>query len=176
MIGVNVKLDIERARRSIVLAQRDITQAAARAINKAANGVATVGGREISARTKIPVREVRQRMKVMGANGQRLYATVTAYPYSPNLSKFKATQQKAGVAATAWEGRKTYRGSFMMPSGRVVTRTGPGRFPLKGLRGPSVPRTFEREPVASVLVAEAEKRFAAEFERQLRLKGASEAS
>src|SRR5688572_32627071 len=36
--------------------------------------------------------------------------------YSPNLGKFRATQNKVGVAASAWEHRKTYRHAFKMRS------------------------------------------------------------
>ena len=107
-------------------------------------------------------------MSVIGANVNYLVAELEAHPFSPNLSYFRATQNAKGVAASAWERRKTYVHAFKLPSGRVVTRTSKSRFPLKGLRGPSVPRTFLRPEIIGKIEKAAIERFRREFERQLK--------
>src|SRR5690606_28440065 len=110
--------------------------------------------RTISKLTKLKQREIRSRIFVKGATPQRLVAEITVMPYSPNLKDFKATQNKIGTAATAWEGRKTYKHAFIHPKTRsVVTRTTNKRFPLKGLKGPSLPSTFMQKAVLARLEA-----------------------
>lgn len=168
MIRLRVKLDIDRVRAQTVGMGKEVDKAAARAINRAIDTARTTGKREVSAATKIKISDVNRRLSVNGAAPGRLVATLTANPYAPNLSKFRATQNKAGVAASAWEGRKTYTHAFILPrSGKVVTRTTSQRTPLKGLRGPSVPRTFMREAILTKIESASRDRFTREFEREV---------
>lgn len=167
MATLSVTLDVSRMRSSVRGMRRQVNAAASRAINRAIDTARVTAGREVSKATKIKVRDVRARMSVRGSNPANLVATLTAHPYSPNLSRFRATENKTGVAATAWEGRKTYRHAFKLPSGKVVTRTTKERTPLKGLRGPSVPRTFVRDEIMDAMEKAARARFNAEFQREL---------
>lgn len=146
-----------------------VPKAAAAAINRAATATATAAGREISAATKIPAREVRKRIIVRKAHPNKLRAEVEMLPLTPSLSKsyFKPTQNKAGVAATAWERRKTYKHAFKMPNGRVVTRTTKQRFPIKGLKGPSATRTFMQDRVQTKLDAVARQTWRTRMEHEL---------
>lgn len=148
--------------------EADTRKAAARALNKTADKTATAAAREINDATKIPVREVRKRLIVRRASSSRLVAEIQALPYAPNLSKFRPTQNKAGVAASAWERRKTYKHAFIHPrTGRVVTRTTNKRTPLKGLRGPSVRSTFMQERVITKLDAVARQAWRTNMEHEL---------
>lgn len=171
MLKINVKFDIQAAKRELESKlHKPLLKAAARAINRAADSTAVASAREISKATKIKQREVKGRLRVSGATAQRLLAIVSAYPYSPNLKNFRPTQNKRGVAASAWERRKTYKGAFIHPkTGSVVSRVGEGRFPLKGLRGPSVPSTFLTRRVVQVMERTAletfQKRFGLELAR-----------
>lgn len=168
MLKINVKLDVQGAKRMFKDMHRKVEKAAARAINRAADSTSTASAREIAKLTKIKQREVKGRLRVSGATAQRLIAVIAAYPYSPNLKKFRATQNKTGVAASAWERRKTYRHAFIHPrTGSVVTRTTTKRFPLKGLRGPSVPSTFLRKRVVDLMGATALKVFQQRFAHEL---------
>jgi hypothetical protein len=167
-MGVSVKLDVQSMLRANQEHQRTVKKAAARAINRTIDGARTNGAREVAAATKLKVRDVRSRMTITGASPDRLIAELTAHPYSPNLKAFRATQNRKGVAASAWEGRKTYRHAFILKgSGKVVTRTGSGRSPLKGLRGPSVPRTFVKPAIIEKIDKAARVRFSAEFDREI---------
>lgn len=168
MIKVNVKFDIQRAKRELDKEHRKIDKAAARAINRAIDSVKSAATKEIASLTKIKQKEIRRRLYVRGATPNRLIAEVEAYPYSPNLKDFRATQNKTGTAASAWERRKTYRHAFIHPkTRRVVTRTTESRYPLKGLRGPSVPKTFMQKAVLAKLEAVAKQRWRTEFEREI---------
>lgn len=164
-----MKLDIQAAKRSLESKlHKPLLKAAARALNRAADSTATASGREISRLTKIKTRKVRDKLSVSGATAQRLIAVISAAPYSPNLKEFRPTQNKRGVAASAWERRKTYKGAFINPkTGSVVTRKGPGRFPLKGLRGPSVPSTFLQRRVVQMMTDTALKVFENRFGLEL---------
>lgn len=174
MIKVSVKFDIQAAKSSLEQKlHKPMLKAAARALNRAADSTAVASAREISTLTKIKQREVKDKLKVNGATAQRLVAVISAYPYAPNLKKFRATQNKTGVAASAWERRKTYRHAFINPrTGSVVSRVGEGRFPLKGLRGPSVPSAFLQRRVVQLMgetaLAAFRKNFAHEMARVMR--------
>jgi hypothetical protein len=172
----SIKADLRQVERMATTMQRQvIPKAAARAINRAIDAANTTAAREISSATKIKQKDVRRRLFVRGASAARLAASLEALPMSPNLRYFKARQNKAGVAATAWEQRKTYKGAFQMPSGLVVKRTTKKRYPIKGLRGPSVPKTFMQQRILARIAAVAEQRWRSEFERELarRLLGSS---
>lgn len=167
MIRLNVKLDVQLAKTSLAGLEKEVKKAASRAINRTADSVKSAAVKDIAKLTRIKQKDVRGRIYVKGSSPQRLIAEVQAFPYSPNLKDFRATQNRKGVAASAWEKRKTYRHAFVMPSGRVVTRTTDKRFPLKGLRGPSVPNTFLQRQVIARLEAVAHQRWRSEFEREL---------
>lgn len=167
MIKISVKLDVAAMQRSVALSTKEVRKAASRGLNRAIDGARTVAKREVSAATKIKISDVNRRMSIYGANPNYLVAELTAHPYAPNLSKFRATQNAKGVAASAWEGRKTYRHAFKLPSGTVVTRTTKARTPLKGLRGPSVSRTFLRPEIVARVEKAAIDRFKTEFERDI---------
>lgn len=168
MIKVNVKVDVSRMLRETQGEQRKVRLAASRAINRAADTGATTGARTISSKTKLKVREVRTRISVRGSRPDYLIAEIEAHPYSPNLARFRATQNRKGVAASAWERRKVYMHAFIHPrTGKVVTRTTDKRTPLKGLRGPSVPRTFMRDDVLKEIESKVVARFISEFDRDL---------
>lgn len=162
MITVRFTTNIDAVRSQFATMQGEISKAAARALNRTADGVRTTAIKEISTRTRLKVTALRKRFSVDGANPQKLSAIIRAYGYSPNLGQFDATQAQFGVQATAWEGSKTYKHTFMI-KGRVVARQGKARFPLKGIRGPSSPQTFKRPDVTAQLIAYANGRFAKEF-------------
>jgi hypothetical protein len=169
VIKVNVRFDKAAFERDLnKLRKNVIPKVMARAINRAADGVKAEAVRSIARLTKLKQREVRSRIYVRGATPKRLIAEVEAFPYSPNLKEFRATQNKTGTAASAWEKRKTYRHAFIHPkTQRVVTRTTTKRYPLKGLKGPSVPKTFMQQMVLARLVAVARQRWRSEMEREL---------
>jgi hypothetical protein len=168
VLKVSVKLDTVGLRRDLDRLKRNVVpKVISRALNRSADGVRAEAVRVISRMTKLKQADIRKRMFVKGATPQRLYADVLAYPLSPNLKQFRATQNKVGVAASAWERRKTYRHAFIHPrTGRVVTRETKERFPLKGLRGPSLPRTFMQQIVLARLAAVAKQRWRSEVERE----------
>lgn len=171
MISVSFKMDIDAVRSQFTFAQSEISKAASKALNRAADGTKTQAISEISTRTKLKVTQLRKRFSVNGANPLKLTAIINSYGYSPNLGQFNAKQTAPGVQANAWEGSKVYRHTFMV-NGKVVARVGKERFPLKGIRGPSSPQTFKLDAVTKKLIAYATGRFAKDFayEWQRRLK------
>lgn len=168
MIKIDVKFDMRGLKRDLDKIQRNvIPKAHARALNRSADGVKAEAVRTLSKLTGIKQGEIRSRMWVRGATPQRLTAEVDVLGYAPNLKRFQARKTKKGIEAKAWGQRKVYKGSFSLPSGAVVSRTGRERAPLKKLYGPSVPRTFMRDAVIKRLKAVAEQRWRSEFEREM---------
>lgn len=167
-----MKLDVRLNVQSMLALRSDsekqVRKAASYSLNRAIDTGRTAGARGVSQATKIKTRDVAKRMTIRGANPDRLIATLEAHPYSPNLAKFRATENSKGVAASAWEGRKTYKHAFINPkTQRVVARQTNARLPLKGLKGPSVRKTFMREEIQRQVSAAAEQRFITDFERDI---------
>lgn len=167
MIRVNVKVDIAALKREFPKMTKQINRAAARAINRGVDAGATVAGREISAASKIKVREIRKRMWIRGASPDKLVNEMGALPYAPNLRYFRPTENKVGVAATAWEGRKTYKHAFILPSGKVIARVGKERTPTKTLYGPSVPAIFMRPGIVAKITERAIAIFKSTFDHEV---------
>jgi hypothetical protein len=169
VIKVNVRFDKAAFQRDLNKLRKDVVpKVMARSINRAADGVKAETVRTLSKLTSIKQAEIRSRMFMSPATPHKLWAEVGVLPYAPNLRKFKATQNKKGVAATAWGQRVTYKGAFKLPTGGVVSRPdGVRRGRMKGLYGPSLPRTFMRPAVIRRLEAIAKQRWRSEFEREM---------
>jgi hypothetical protein len=178
MISIDVRVDVAQMRRQLTdIQRRQIPKAAAYAINRSLDTGRGTAAREISSATKIKQKDVRKRLYIRRANALKLIGEVEAFPFSPNLAYFRARENKLGVAASAWEKRKTYKGAFITPKGKVVTRIGDASdAPLKGLRGPSVPRTFMQERILAKIVAAMRLRWRTDFERDLARRLASKIS
>lgn len=170
MITVDVSGDIRDIERHLSqIHQQKIPRAAASAMNRAIDAATTAAAREVSRATKIPVSTVRDKLLKRRASQSHLIAELRALPYAPNLSRHgRPTLNKTGTAASAWEKRKTYRHAFIDPkTGRVVTRTTNKRFPWKGLRGPSVRKTFMRARIQAKIDAVAAQAWRSRFDHEL---------
>jgi hypothetical protein len=168
-VEINVRVDVQRTIDELrELADRVIPAATSRALNRTIDSGRAEAVRAVSDETGYTRSEVRERMFVKGATPRRWRAELQAFPLSKNLSRFNARQQAPGVRANAWRNTKTYRGSFILKkNGRVVSRVGKERFPLKGLRGPSVRKSFMRPKVNDRIVQRIRTRWPLEFQREI---------
>lgn len=165
---IDVRVDVEKAIRSLWVMQRDVNTAAAAALNRVGVTARAAAAREISKASGLPVNQVRKHVPLVRANKWNLQCEISARPYAPNLIRYSARQTKAGVSANAWRKRKVYRGTFIANKGRTVfKRVGPARLPIKAVYGPSVRREFIRDTVAKAINTTVEQRFALEFDRAL---------
>jgi hypothetical protein len=167
MLTIRVTLDVNRLRNDVRLSRKQVDKATARALNRAIDNARFVAVREIAKMTRIPSSRVRSRTWVRGATPINLVAVMDVLPYAPNLRAFNARQNSQGVAASAWERRKTYKRAFILPSGRVVARVGKERLPTKPLYGPSVPNTFRREVIQNQVRESARAIFNKNLEREI---------
>ena len=117
-----------------------------------------------------PQKVVKARTRVFKSSPRTLRATVEVMETrAPNLIRFKATQNKKGVAASAWGKRKTYRGAFIGNSGRTVfARTSKTRLPIKPLYGPSVSNEMKRPYAQAIARKTIKERFPINFNQALK--------
>jgi hypothetical protein len=171
---IDVRVDIDKETKGLLLFQRDINVATSAALNKVGVTARATAAREISKTTGLPVNHVRQRVPLVRATRYGLTAEISAKPYAPNLIRF--TQQSraqarkgAGVRANAWRKTKVYPGTFIGNKGRTVfAREGAGRdASLKSVRGPSVPREFIRDHTLTAINETVGTRFPLELGRAL---------
>lgn len=174
MIGVSIKGDMSEILSHLRSIGPNVDKAASAAINRAAEATRTVARRKIAKDTSYPQAVVGQRMAVRRSNPSTLRAEVIAYPFAPNIGKFgRPAQNRTGTAATAWATRKTYKSAFRYKgTDRVVSRVGKERFPLKGLKGPSVRKQFMRPETIAEMDARAITVFRERFRHELNRRGA----
>ena len=147
--------------------RRDIRKAEVSATNKAAvSGVAKTV-QHIRSDYNIKSSEMKKDLKHYKASLQNIIYKIRIKHKAKALSKFRARQNKKGVAASIKKGkRKTYLGTFMatMRSGHigVYKRKGKQRLPIKELYGPSTMELFSSEESKKVL----EKSFFEAFKKR----------
>ena len=166
---IQVKVDITGALKFLkVHLPRDVDSAAARALTRTAASARKSAVATIKEQTSLPPKFIRDRLKIRGATGNNLTATITAMPGAPNLARYTARQTKQGVTAKAWKQRKLYRGAFIGNKGRTVfTRVGEARLPIKPLYGPSVRRTFMQDVAQQAMREAIEREFPKHFQSAL---------
>ncbi len=184
----SVKGDVKEVTRYLNSLERKVVPAATvSALNKTISGVRTESSREIKKETGLKSGYIKKRLKIVRARRGRYTAKINALPGAPNLIEFvrvgrqlmgrpgKRTKRsrEGGVRAKAWNKSKVYKGSFIgsgKNSGKplVYVRTGKGRYPIKALHGPSVPRTFMQRKVERVMEKEARRRFRKNFTHEIR--------
>ena len=123
MVSISVTADVKKAKKQLSRIQKKVLpKTISQALNKTAGNVQTQLVRAIARETGIkPQKVVKARTRVFKSSPRTLRATVEVMETrAPNLIRFKATQNKKGVAASAWGKRKTYRGAFIGNSGRTV--------------------------------------------------------
>ncbi|MDH5528346.1 MAG: phage tail protein [Nitrospirota bacterium] len=184
MIELNVTADIRRTERWLTgLKKKAVSKAASMAINRVAGTVRSRGVKAIAGITSLKQKRVRDVVVIaVKARRSNLTAVIRARPHGINLIEFVAGakrvpgafRRQAGVSAKAWGQRKVYKGTFIGRGPRsgkliVAARTGKARGPLRGISGPSIPRTFLREEVQREMLTAAKARWPIEFERALRV-------
>jgi len=165
-VQYDIRVNIADAIRELNLLHREIIPAAtARALDRTAQNARTVAIKTIREETGLPAKLIRDRLRIRGANRNRLEAIITALKAAPNLSNFQARQTKRGVSAKAWNKRKVYPRTFIANNGRTVfKRVGKARLPIEPVYGPSVPRTFMQRRAQQAMEATIESRFRFNFD------------
>lgn len=168
-VRVEVKVsDLNRALREL----RDQSpRAVNRALNRTIAQAATVGGRELSREIGLPVRRVRENIKVIRSTFATLRAALEVRGFRIPLYQFRARQTRTGVSYRLPRGRGVVPSGFIatMRSGHVgafVRRT-KARLPIVELFGPSLPKAFLQESVKSALRKVAELNLAANLKHEV---------
>jgi Prophage minor tail protein Z (GPZ) len=192
VITVSVESDIQRAIRELNLLPKEAERAAYRSMNRIADEIAVVSGREIARQTGISLgnrREAKKggskgtvfgRMYIQGASASRLMAVVGALPSAKNVGYYPGanpTPGKPGVTLKAWRTRTLYdrtfvkgkQGSIGKITRKVWRRTGKGKDDITDVVwGPSVRQTFRQPFIQARASALLKLRWPAHFERYLR--------
>lgn len=180
-----VKNDLRNAEKYLTDVQKKaVPKAAARSINRTATKVNKISVRVVADRIGLKQKYVKRGIGIdVKATRTRLYSAVTARGKPINLIEFLAPskqkvgafKKKKGVIAKPYGIQKTFVGTFIgrgQTSGKllVLTRKQPkqsGRLPIKGKAGPSIPKTFVRKEIASVMKLEASRTWKKEFEHNM---------
>lgn len=168
MLDFDVTADFREAERMFKHMPRVVEKAAVRSLNRTNDSVATIARKLIAKDMGIPAKAVRVGMFKLKAIRHKLTASTIARGRPINLIRFKARQTKKGVSASAWGKRKVYKGTFIANKGRTVfKRKGKARAPIRGVWGPSIPKTMLEDYIVKAMQETANTQWQKNFARDL---------
>ena len=174
MVAISAKADVKRLTRNLNAIQRkEIPKATNTALNRTLKNVTTSATRQLAPFMATTQKAIRDVLAIKKSSWRRLRASVTATHKPINLGKFKGRQTKRGVSAAAYGKRRVYEGAFLRRGNQALKRTGPERYPLKALWGPSITQAWADQGIDSIGMRTAKQRFPGHFATALkaRLRG-----
>lgn len=182
MLGINVKLDIERAKRDMSHMRQQVITGAAVAMQRVAVTVRKEASLEIRDRLSLKPTQIKDNIAIYRPYGGRtLIRDIKALGAPIPLKEYSANRVKKGVTYRIGKGkpRKLYirqnRKGFINPSwggGHVYVATGPNppgpaNAPIKKVYGPSVKQAFVARRTVQRMTRVARERWPIEFNHQL---------
>jgi hypothetical protein len=191
VVSVDVRSNIGDVLKRVDAKEKEVHDAARRAINGTVTQVRTEASRQIRQERALPAREVNKSLTVRRANYRDLTARVVAKGRPISLKHYGAkgprgrpkkqaiTRDSRGrftggtgsppVTIEIIRGsRKVVKGGFFGPNDHVFRRTGRGRLPIQVLFGPSIPSGMAKRVVNQAMVRKTRDVFPRLFERELR--------
>jgi hypothetical protein len=131
-MSIKMRIDDREVRRMIKSGDKIATQAAARALNRAASNVRTRATKVIAKNLKIAQKHVRRRIYVKKANRRKLVAQIVTYARAFNPVNLGARQHSRGVTGGggAWPGAFIQHGKDKRRK-FVFKRTSKERLPIE---------------------------------------------
>ncbi len=179
MIKVNVKFDIDRARRELSHMQKEVNKAAIRALERVATTARKEADQEIRQRLALKSGVVKDSLKITKYRNV-LVVDIDAKGRPIALREWNARETRKGVTFLVAKGkaRKVYRrqgraGFVVNKFGRhVFVRTtpdppGPGMAKVQKVFGPSIPQYFVTKIVTGRMERVAQARWPIEFNREM---------
>ena len=159
---------------------KTMVQAGCYALNHTVAKARTAVGRELASVTGLSYGKASAEVKQYSASPGRPEAELKATGGYHKLSEFGARQSSAGVTASPWGVRRTFPHTFIIAKfgGGVFARKPgnlggslQGRFPIRQLYGPAIPKEMMKDPTVRVwdatLASELPIRMAHELARLL---------
>lgn len=129
------KLNVNQLFDGLGLSQKQIEGHMKASLKRTAKRIQTHTVREIARTIKLPVSEVKRRVRVNDRIMGGMAARITYYVRPMNLIRFKARQNKYGVTSRIFSVRSAF--IAQMPGGRspiVVKRRGKARLPIDAVK------------------------------------------
>lgn len=188
MIRVNVKLQIDQARKDFSRLGQQVNRAAAVALNRTAITARKEADQEVRKRLNLKSGTVKDALRIDKAR-KRLVVEIVASGKPIALRDYGANRTKKGVTfkVARSQPRRLYkrqgRAGFKVDKfgGHVFVRVGPnppGRAdaPIKKVYGPSIPQYFVTRFVRERMTRIAMQRFPIEFARELKFRASKAAA
>lgn len=181
MLKVNVKLDIQAARRSFSKAEKEVSAAAAAALNRVSITARKAADQTIRERVTLKSADVKGAITVVYPFGRRtLIRDIQAVGDPIPLKLYQARRMKRGAVtfAVVRGQRKRYmrkgRPGFIVDKigGHVFVRTttdppGPQKAKISKVFGPSLTQRFGTKKVLARITETVNNRWKIEFEREI---------
>lgn len=181
MIAFNVKVDIDRARRSLNLLKKEVDKGAIRAMERVATTVRKEASTDIRSRLAIKAAIAKDQIKTTRPYGtQRLVRDIVASGKPIPLRDYGARTTRRGVTykVSKQAGRKVYRAkgnaAFIIDNkgAHVFVRTepdppGPRKGRIRKVFGPSVPQYFVTRFIRDRMTRVVQTRWPIEFAREM---------
>lgn len=179
---LDVKVDIQRARRELAGLEREVNKAAGRALDRVATTVRKEADQEIRKRLTLKSSVVKNSLEKVRPYGRALIRDIVASGRPIPLRDYRARQTRKGVtfAVTKGAGRSLYVrkgkhafiGKGRLPDRVFVARgpnpPGPKHAPIKQVFGPSIPQYFVTKTVKQRMTNAGAARWPIEFGREMK--------
>jgi hypothetical protein len=182
VIKVNVKLDIQRARRELSHMQKEVNRAAIVALTRVATTARKEADQEIRQRLALKSGTVKEALRIIKYRNV-LVVDIDATGKPIALREWNARETRKGVTFLVAKGRprKVYtrsgrKGFIVSKYGRhVFVRTtadppGPAKAKVSKVYGPSIPQYFVTKSVTGRMIKVANVRWPIEFEREIKFR------
>jgi hypothetical protein len=188
MIRVNVKFDIDRARRDFANLGKEVNKAAVRSLERVGVTARKEADKEIRKRLKLKSSTVKESLRIVKGR-PNLYVEIVASGKPIALREYNANRTQKGVTfkVAASMPRRLYkrqgRVGFIVPKfgSHVFVRTGPNppgapEAKITKVYGPSIPQYFVTRFVRERMLRIAKERFPIEFARELNFRASRAAA
>ena len=131
---------------------------------RALMAVRTAGSKKVRQIYTIKARDINSRITVKGADGG---AEMRIKGPMEGIKKYRGAVKSYGIFAMIKKGNGMRVPRSFALNDSYLMRTGPARYPLKGIYGPSVPQLFGNPEVVEVIQTRGQEMFAKRLEHEI---------
>lgn len=147
-----------------LLAPQQVYKASSAAAKRAMVAARTAGSRKIRQIYTIKAGDINNRVTVRGTEDG---AEMRIKGPMEGIRKYRGVMKKAGVFAMIKKGERTRVPRSFVMQDRFMMRSGPARYPIKGIYGPAVPQLFGNPEVVEIMQNRGQEMFASRLEHEI---------
>ncbi len=178
IVQLDIKSDVDQMVRRMNAGIKQVKPALNSTINRVATTIRKEGVRELSKKTGLKQKKLRESITLIRSRPQTMVAVIKARGRPFNLISFGAKVKRfkgksVGITAKPWNQKRFFKGGFLLNvKGTDVAfkRIGKGKKEIKPMFGPGAARESLRDEVIKLYNTIGRRRFKEEFPKQLKFR------